>query len=513
MVKLGYAECRKGGIKLSNIKNRILWWCGVIVWTLLIYLTLPLAPKIIKWMSDGINNITGGTEGYYTIGHITAFIIAVIAILIFKKIIKRHLSISQWILFSLIAISYGYFLKTMEIPTEKIHFIEYGFLSYMIFKGFQTEKSDLTIFINSFCVGYLIGLLDEYIQFHTAGRSGEFIDILWNGLSVGLVQILLCGVWHDEKINYSLSRKTFKISAIFIIICLWSSAVFIKITTDFGIKIYDNEIGEFNTRVKSIELLSEIDNKNSIEYSNKLNAESEDNYDTFLKQYNEKEYPFLNEMRVHIFRRDRYAAYYFHYMLREKARAGAPMKKLIDEFMDDAFANKILRGNWIPYYMSDWRKEKNLPWVWSKEMQNVYLKEQQKKIEQEKNTIAQKENFLNSIIRLSDKLLRKSDEKDKSKGIEKLQKDYLFVAFKENQILEKYFGKTLEKTKFKWDPSETARWFNSIPQNILSEKYESKVAERIITAFSETTMWIFVSIISIILLIICFSQRKNLLNK
>ena len=105
----------------------------------------------------------------------------------------------------------------MHVPVEKIHFIEYGILSLMLYKAFFTDRSDFTIFLKALCFGYLIGLLDEFIQYLLPNRFGEIIDTIWNGLSVGLIQLSIWGVWRPEGVSKNLTRLSFRNIVIWIV--------------------------------------------------------------------------------------------------------------------------------------------------------------------------------------------------------------------------------------------------------------------------------------------------------
>ena len=58
----------------------------------------------------------------------------------------------------------------------------------------------------------------------------------------------------------------------------------------------------------------------------------------------------------------------------------------------------------------------------------------------------------------------------------------LTVAFRENQILEKYFPQTLDQSSYKW----TAEMFARAQKNCIADTdYESPVSGNLITRFSE----------------------------
>ncbi len=70
--------------------------------------------------------------------------------------------------------------------------------------------------------------------------------------------------------------------------------------------------------------------------------------------------------------------------------------------------------------------------------------------------------------------------------------EFLFVAYKENLILEKYFGNTINKSVYGWDEKK----INEVESQIIKSKfYRSPVSAHLFTSFSEKTMWIAIFVI------------------
>ncbi len=462
-------------------EKRNYWWLAVIILTLIIYLTLPLGPEIIKFLSDTINNLFNIDYGYYIIGHCAAVIIGFIFLFLIYNIIKKRkqlLKFYNYLILLIILGIYTYFLLTMKVPTEKIHFIEYGLLSWFIYRALKKNINDISIFFITLFIGYPISLLDEFIQYLIPSRSGELVDAIWNFYSVALIQLFIVFVWKPQNIKLKIENKNFRLLIILIFISLISTSLFINITSEFGIKIYDKEIGIFYSRLNSVEEILKTDEQKYSEYANILNAETEDNYDTFVsKIYHQKKYPFLNEMRVHIFRRDRYASLFFHYLLRTKANDKETLLKVLDDLLADPFVFKVFSDHWFYHYLKNISNEKYNYQI-TKKIIETYINEQLKKINE-----------------------KKGDEN-------KLLKDFLYIAYRENQFLEKYFKKTLVNSKYYWNKELTKKWFDLLTDDILKIQYESAVAERIITAFSLIQMWIFTALFSFILLLILFLKNK-----
>jgi len=74
---------------------------------------------------------------------------------------------------------------------------------------------------------------------------------------------------------------------------------------------------------------------------------------------------------------------------------------------------------------------------------------------------------------------------------EKQKKQNLFIAFKENQILEKYFGQTMKESPYAWSEETTARVEAQIDKN---NPYKSPVSASLFSPKSEKQMWIVIFI-------------------
>lgn len=76
--------------------------------------------------------------------------------------------------------------------------------------------------------------------------------------------------------------------------------------SEFGYRHADADFGEFYSRL-SLRELSENDENRAEEAAKVLDDYSgDDRYQGFLRQYPSHKDPFIHEMRVHLFRRDRY---------------------------------------------------------------------------------------------------------------------------------------------------------------------------------------------------------------
>jgi VanZ family protein len=82
---------------------------------------------------------------------------------------------------------------------------------------------------------------------------------------------------------------------------------------------------------------------------------------------------------------------------------------------------------------------------------------------------------------------------------EKTQNKNLFIAYKENLILEKYFGTTLQKSPYQWPKKRSGRIEGEID---VTRFYKSPVSAASPVPFKEKTLWGIIFLISITLIFI-----------
>jgi len=346
-------------------------WLWVVLCTLAIFLVVPLARAIQKFVSARWGR---PFFGYAVLVITAASFCAIVYVLVFRLKIR---SPSNYLWLSAVAALYVYFtLKLWRAPEEAVHFLEYGLLGFFLFRALSLSIRDKGIYLTAFLIGSLIGIFDEILQWMMPGRYWDFRDAGLNALATGLFQVAL---WKgikpkiiSEKIGPKSVRRISLLLAVNILLLgLCASNTPQRVASysgrlpflsflvkeepmyEFTRKHTDPEIGLFYSRL-SPEGLEKEDNERSDHWAGILRDWKEKDYALFLREHHPLLHPFLYEMRIHIFRRD-----------------------------------------------------------------------------------------------------RRVEEAAKAKD-EKSRREALFVASKENMILEKYFGRTLEKASYKWSEEKKA---------------------------------------------------------
>lgn len=142
-------------------------WAIILLYTLLILATLPFARIVWDWIGEG--------WGYVML--IALYSIAG-GFIYFRY---RNMFILGLIILVVLAI-----FKIIPLPIERIHFIEYGVLGWLVWWASSKRKWSLAI-----SMGYIltISVLDEVIQGILPNRVYDIRDIWMNvvGGSLGLV--------------------------------------------------------------------------------------------------------------------------------------------------------------------------------------------------------------------------------------------------------------------------------------------------------------------------------------
>jgi hypothetical protein len=401
-------------MKSTKTRKILLSWLWVFLCALAIFFTVPLARKI--------QNLVTSLVGRSFFGYFVLFAAAVTFLLVFHILYfrLRIRALSNYIWLGLISGFYVFFtLKLWANPEEAIHFIEYGLLGFFLFRALRHHIGDKSIYLAAFLVGTLVGIFDEILQWIVPGRYFDLRDVGLNALSSGLFQILL---WKGvrPKLPYDkIQHKSIKIISVLLAanllllgLCLSNTPQRVKKYTEvlpflsslknqeamseFKFKHTDPDIGIFYSRL-TLEELKSIDQYGAGEFGHILSNWQTKDYAEFLNIFPGSVTPFLHEIRVHIFRRDK-------------------------------------------------RLERALS----------------------------------------------SDD-------EEVQRDNFHIAHKENLILEKYFGRTLEKSPYGWDESTKTQILASIDPKI---PYESPVSRGVWATVNERVTWIIIAVILLILLLI-----------
>ncbi len=122
------------------------------------------------------------------------FLIILTLILAYIVNNRERYGVSQYLWFSFICCLYGFALYIVDVPEEKIHFIEYGVLSALIYLALTHDINNRSIYFLSSLIVFVFGAIDEVIQWVLPNRIFDIRDIVMDGTAGILVQLLIAMV-------------------------------------------------------------------------------------------------------------------------------------------------------------------------------------------------------------------------------------------------------------------------------------------------------------------------------
>jgi hypothetical protein len=302
--------------------KKLLAWLWVALCAAAIFLVVPTARAIQKFVGEHWGRVF---FGYLVIAGVAGAFLAILYLLIIRLKVRAA---SNYIWLSVCAALYIYFtLRLWRNPEEAVHFLEYGLLGFFLFRAWRLTIPDKAVYLASFLSGTLIGTFDEIFQWLMPGRYWDIRDVGLNALAVGLFQVALWQGVRPKLASPRIAAKSIRKVSVLLAanllllgLCMSNTAERTGALTgrfpalaflekeepmrEIKMKHKDPEIGSFYSRM-TVERLKVADFEKSREYAQILREWKDKDYNEFLEIFNALNTPFLYEMRVHIFRRDR----------------------------------------------------------------------------------------------------------------------------------------------------------------------------------------------------------------
>ena len=153
------------------------WLIFIVFYVLFIYISLPFARTILNHLYASL----GKDVLSLSVNILLLIFILYTSYKLFKKGIKAIILTVTVLLIAFL------FASDMERPEERIHFIQYGLLGFLMFKMFKSFS--FIILGVSVLMLFLVGGVDEIIQYFLPNRVGDIRDVIFNFLG-GLL-----GLW------------------------------------------------------------------------------------------------------------------------------------------------------------------------------------------------------------------------------------------------------------------------------------------------------------------------------
>lgn len=164
-------------------------WSYVLGWVGIIYSTLYVARPVCTFLKE--------TTPFVLLTNILCIVLLIAVLIVLWRKARTFKPLSFFLLAG-VFLAYGIGLATIQFPEEKIHFIEYGFLAFLIFKAIRIDISNSAVYAYSFILVSIFGWIDEGIQYILPNRYYQTEDVLLNSVS-GFLGLLLVYVFQRNK--------------------------------------------------------------------------------------------------------------------------------------------------------------------------------------------------------------------------------------------------------------------------------------------------------------------------
>ena len=177
-------------LKKQRIKRMRDWWI-VLFYILFLYISLPFMPGL--W--GRFVQTAGRLADYFA-----AFILGIIGLFIILYLITKRKDIRNFMWLAMLASAYAVGLNSLKLSIERIHFIEYGLLSLLVFRALRHNIGDKSIYLWSGITVFCLGFLDEGIQYLLPSRVYDTRDVIANGVA-GVLGLLVIGLCFQPKLE------------------------------------------------------------------------------------------------------------------------------------------------------------------------------------------------------------------------------------------------------------------------------------------------------------------------
>ena len=298
-------------------------WLMMVLWSLLIFATIPVARAIEAVVADA--------WGQQFFLYAVLIAIAAAAGVTFRHLYRLgSISPMRWALLAGVAVLFAAYTFTLRHnAVEAIHFVEYGVLGVLAYRALTHRMRDAGIYLAAALLGGIVGIMDEAIQWATPGRIWDLMDIWRNFFATALVLVGIAGGIRPPLIvgppTPASVRRICRIAALAVLLLgasllnvptrieWYSDRVpglgFLRessgVMLEYGHLYVDPEIGRFRSRFAP-DALRRIDAERGAEAGRILARFPEDAYKDFLARNTPITDPFTHEARVHLFVRDRW---------------------------------------------------------------------------------------------------------------------------------------------------------------------------------------------------------------
>lgn len=178
---------------MSDIRNmRIRCWTLAGIWTAVIYSTLYIMRPVCEFYKK---------FAWYSFSLNAGMVLVVAVLVIFSVKAKYIQKPSTYLLLILVLTGYFYGIIMLPIPEERLHFIEYGVLAFLVYRALILDLNNSQAYLVAFFITSLIGWGDEGIQYILPNRYYDFRDVCLNSIGAALGLAFVYIIHRDKRLK------------------------------------------------------------------------------------------------------------------------------------------------------------------------------------------------------------------------------------------------------------------------------------------------------------------------
>lgn len=144
---------------------------------------------------------------------------------------------------------------------ERFHFVEYGLLALLFFRAWRGLPWRAAAVL-AFAAAFMVGTLDEWLQWFVPGRVGEWRDVLLNSVAIGCGLLFALGLQGPATTSYYAYRvRSGRFHPAFLPLLTFAIFAAFFYTVHIGHQIRDQSIGTFRSRFSAAHLLALADER------------------------------------------------------------------------------------------------------------------------------------------------------------------------------------------------------------------------------------------------------------
>jgi len=127
-------------------------------------------------------------------------VFSTICVILVKRGFLLHSA--TWFFMGIIALIYTLIFRTIKYPAEKIHFLQYGILAFLVYRALRISRTEIWSYTLTLLICGILGSIDEGIQHLLPKRYFDMRDVYFNILGSGLGLSMIFVVRIDRGMSF-----------------------------------------------------------------------------------------------------------------------------------------------------------------------------------------------------------------------------------------------------------------------------------------------------------------------